>query len=681
MINEKSGSDKLSGKTKFGDVILDTGASHHMTGQLSLLTNVVSISPCSIGFVDGSTTFALSMGSFPLSSKISLTNVLYVPALNCTLISVSKILKQTGCLATFTDTVCVLQDRFSRTLIGTGEERDGVYFLTDVATAKIHLAGAACDQTLWQQCLGHPSFSVCLHYHCFPLLLLALVRVMCVFELNSFNKANDCFSLIHVDVWGPYRVPSSCGAVYFLTIVDDFSRAVWTFLMLAKSEVNTILTNFITYISKQFDKSVKIVRSDNGTEFTCLASKFQEQGIVHQTSCVGTPQQNGRVERKHRHILNIARALLFQAKVPIKFWGEVVLTAAYLINQTPTTLHKGRSPYEVIHGRKPDYNLLRVFGSACYVHRAARDKDKFGEHSRLCVFLGYPFGKKGYRVFDMEREEILVSRDVIFREDVFPFETQASQPQSSVEGGDTDWCFNESILVGRGSVSPTLIEDTPAEASTSNVPELDSANTTAATKTTELATTESVPPAVDIAEPVATETTEVANDVLFNNENNGNTAQQSEEASGRGHRQRVSSVRLQDYVTYNAVVSDTPHALPLSTSSSSSLVQGNSLYPLTNYICDANFTPQHRAFLTSVTAHKEPKHFKEAVGIKVWDDSMTVEIVALEGQHTWDIIDLPPGKVAIGSQWVYKIKFNADGTIRRYKSRLVGCGNKQVCRS
>lgn len=60
---------------------------------------------------------------------------------------------------------------------------------------------------------------------------------------------------------------------------------------------------------------------------------------------------------------------------------------------------------------------------------------------------------------------------------------------------------------------------------------------------------------------------------------------------------------------------------------------------------------------------------------------MTVEIVALEAQHTWDIVDLPPGKVAIGSQWVYKIKFNADSTIRRYKSRLVGCGNKQVCRS
>ncbi|XP_010468406.1 PREDICTED: uncharacterized protein LOC104748465 [Camelina sativa] len=137
-------SDKLSGKPKFGDVILDTRASHHMTGNLTLLTNVGPISPCSVGFADGSKTIALSMGEFPLSEKISLTNVLYVPTLNCTLISVSKI------------------DRFSRILIGRGEERDGVYYLTDVATAKIHTVNVSSDQALWHQRLGHPSSSVLL---------------------------------------------------------------------------------------------------------------------------------------------------------------------------------------------------------------------------------------------------------------------------------------------------------------------------------------------------------------------------------------------------------------------------------------------------------------------------------------------------------------------------------------
>ena len=82
-------------------------------------------------------------------------------------------------------------------------------------------------------------------------------------------------------MWGPYRVPSSCGAVYFLTVVDDFSRAVWTYLLLAKSEVKRVMQRFCAYAAKQFGKEVEIVRSDNGMEFMCLEEYFRDNGIVH----------------------------------------------------------------------------------------------------------------------------------------------------------------------------------------------------------------------------------------------------------------------------------------------------------------------------------------------------------------------------------------------------------------
>lgn len=110
--------------------------------------------------------------------------------------------------------------------------------------------------------------------------------------------------------------------------------------------------DFCAMVECQFKKRVQVVRS-NGTEFMCLKPYFAAQGIPHQISYVRTPQQNERVERKHRHILNIARALRLQAHFPIKFWGEYVLTGSFLINRTPTRLLDGKTPYEILFGEPP----------------------------------------------------------------------------------------------------------------------------------------------------------------------------------------------------------------------------------------------------------------------------------------------------------------------------------------
>lgn len=191
------------------------------------------------------------------------------------------------------------------------------------------------------------------------------------------NKTSRIFELIHCDLWGPYRTSSHSGAKYFLTIVDDYSRGVWLYLLADKSEAPGHLKNLFALTERQFGAKVQTVRSDNGSEFMCLAKFFQEHGIAHERSCVSTPEQNGRVERKHRHILNVARALRFEAQLPIEFWGECVLTVAYLINRTPSSVLNNVTPYERLHNKPPQYDHLRVFGSLCYAHNQRRNGNKF----------------------------------------------------------------------------------------------------------------------------------------------------------------------------------------------------------------------------------------------------------------------------------------------------------------
>lgn len=117
-------------------------------------------------------------------------------------------------------------------------------------------------------------------------------------------------------------------------------------------------------IGNAFSSTIKILRTDNGWEFfnSQVVDILQSLGILHQSSCTYVPQQNGVVERKHRHILGIARSLRFQSGLPVRFWGECAHTSIHLINRLPSTVLEGKTPYELLYHAPPPLAHLRIFG-------------------------------------------------------------------------------------------------------------------------------------------------------------------------------------------------------------------------------------------------------------------------------------------------------------------------------
>ncbi|XP_026429269.1 uncharacterized protein LOC113325285 [Papaver somniferum] len=213
----------------YGKWILDTGASRHMTGSKEFLFKTHEIGFSSVKLPSCTYSHAPCEGTVVFENNMKLLHVLFVPDLHCNLISLACLIKDLKCVVTLTDKLCVIQDRTTRTMVGVGEKREDISFTVECAANRV---SAGEDYCLWHRRLGHASNKVIS-------LLPGANKVDCQKFVNepydicfkakqtrttfpvSENKADDFFDLVHCDVWGPYRTPSSCGAHYFLTIVDD----------------------------------------------------------------------------------------------------------------------------------------------------------------------------------------------------------------------------------------------------------------------------------------------------------------------------------------------------------------------------------------------------------------------------------------------------------------------------
>ncbi|CAN1826383.1 Retrovirus-related Pol polyprotein from transposon RE1 [Linum perenne] len=428
--------------------IVDTSASDNMCCSLESFMSYRSVNEIMVTLPNGTQVPVCHIGMAETPSGIILHDALHIPSFTFNLISVNQLTKTLPVSLHFESNSCQIQDLHTMRKIGSAKEARGLYQLDFSSSPHTSLAASSYnfqpqDINLWHFRLGHPSNSrVQILNKCNSEFIVDKVAHCehCHFSRQknlpfplSNSKALAPFDLIHTDIWGPVNQSTREGYSYFLTIVDDHSRAVWAYLMKHKSEARPLLQDFCVMILRQFDKKIKVIRSDQGQEFH-MRDFYAEHGIYHQTSCVERQQQNGKVERKHQDILNIARALKFQAGLPLSFWGDCVLHSIHILNRLPTAILSNKTPFEALYGTKPDYSHLKVFGCLVYASSLDRGRTKFHFMARQGIHIGLAPGIKGYKIFDLHTKQVFVSRDVIFHENIFPFKyTKETVPESSNE--------------------------------------------------------------------------------------------------------------------------------------------------------------------------------------------------------------------------------------------------------
>ena len=244
------------------------------------------------------------------------------------------------------------------------------------------------------------------------------------FHLNKTPLGStSLLELVHSDVWGPSPLTSLLGFNYYIIFVDDYSRFTWLFLLKHKIEVLSVFKHFKSMVETQFNSKLKILRTNNGFEYinNDFKSFCPTSGILHQSSCPHTPEQNGVSERKHRHIVETGLTLLYQSHLPLNYWSYAFSATTYLINRMPSLVLGFHSPWEKVYSKPPSLHALKAFGCAYCPYLRPFNQNKLQSRSKPCVFLGYPLLTKGYIYLDPASNRIYIACHVLFNESPYPF--------------------------------------------------------------------------------------------------------------------------------------------------------------------------------------------------------------------------------------------------------------------
>ncbi|KAL2251634.1 UNVERIFIED_CONTAM: Retrovirus-related Pol polyprotein from transposon TNT 1-94 [Sesamum indicum] len=424
--------------------LVDSGCTFHMTPYKDILMNFKTEKLGSVSMANQKLCDVLGFGDiflkFENGSKLTLRGVRYVPDLAHNLLSCSA-LEEDGLEGRWGKGVMRIT-KGSLTIFK-AEKKRNLYLCKvqyDLFSGNV---SEISKSDLWHKRLGHISLKglELLHKNGFlhdkPTILnfcdecILGKQHKVSFPTSSYpvpTSSKCILDYVHADVWGPANIGTHGGNKYFLSIIDNYSRKVFVFLMKQKSDVFEKFQSWKNLVENQTGFKLRALRTDNGLEFCNkqFSELCEKYGIKRHKTTPYTPQQNGVAERMNRTLLNKVRCLLISSGLPKTFWGEALLTAAYLINRSPSVPLFGNIPEKLWSNTDVDLSSLRIFGCSAF---CLVNGDKLDPRSQKCVFIGYPIGVKGYRLWLRNQPgfKVVVSRDVIFNESEMPCLNTASK--------------------------------------------------------------------------------------------------------------------------------------------------------------------------------------------------------------------------------------------------------------
>ncbi|GJT86462.1 putative ribonuclease H-like domain-containing protein [Tanacetum coccineum] len=438
---------------------VDSGCSRHMSGNIAHLSDFKDFDGGYVTFGGGANGGRITGKGTIKTDKLDFDDVYFVKELKFNLFSVSQIL--------FTDSECLVlspnfklpdenqillkiprQDNMYSFDMKNIVPKDGLTCLVAKATSE--------ESMLWHRRLGHVNFK-----NINKLVKENLVRDLplkrfendqtCVACLKGKQHRASCktkaFSpitkplfMLHMDLFGPTFVSSLMHKKYCLVVTDDYSRFSWVFFLTTKDETSEILKNFIKEVENLVDKKVKIIRSDNGTEFknNVMDEFCREKGIKREYSVARTPQQNGVAERKNRTLIEAARTMLADSKLPTTFWAEAVSTACYVQNRVLIVKPHNKTPYELFRGIKPAIGFMKPFGCHVTILNTLDKLGKFDGKSDEGFFVGYSLSSKAFRVYNIRTRKVQENLHIGFLENKPMIEGNGVSESSTSSQQDQD---------------------------------------------------------------------------------------------------------------------------------------------------------------------------------------------------------------------------------------------------